>query len=165
MTAKVSYKQDGYSDITPYLIVKGASHAIEFYKKAFGATEILRSEMPDGKIGHAELTIGDSKIMLADEFPAMKAFAPQKYGGSPVTLHLYVKDMDAVLAAAVKLGAKLTKPAEDMFYGDRSGSLEDPFGHNWYISTHIEDVSDEETQKRMEKLYGSVDILPDLRSR
>jgi PhnB protein len=139
---------EGYHTATPYLIVKGGVQALDFYKKAFGATEIMRMPRPDGKIGHAEIRIGDSRIMLADEFPEMDARSPKSLGGSPVGLYLYVEDVDATFNQAVALGATVQKPVADQFYGDRSGGIVDPFGHVWYIATHTEDVSPEELQKR-----------------
>ncbi len=142
---------DGYRNITPYLIVADGVGAIAFYQRAFGASVLLRLERPDGKIGHAELAIGDSMIMLADEYPAHEARSPAAYGGSPVSLHLYVEDADAVAARAVAAGAKLVHPVEDKFYGDRLGTIEDPFGHRWSVSTHIEDVSPEEIARRAAK--------------
>jgi PhnB protein len=140
---------DGYHTATPYLIVNGAAKALEFYKKAFGATELLRFEM-GGKVGHAEIQIGDSRIMLADEFPEMGARGPQAFGGSPVGLCLYVEDVDAWFDRAVTAGATVERPVKDQFYGDRSGSLVDPFGHKWTIATHKEDVSVEEMHRRCE---------------
>jgi len=148
MKNKVMAIPSGYSSITPYLIVNNAAKAIEFYKKAFHAIEVLRFNAPNQKIGHAELTIGDSKIMLADEFPEMNAHAPTANSASPVSLHLYVEDVDSVVARAVAAGATLTRPVENKFYGDRSGLLIDPFGHIWAVSTHVEDVSEDELQKR-----------------
>jgi PhnB protein len=145
-TAK--HTPEGYHTATPYLIVKGGVQALDFYKKAFGATEIMRMPRPDGKIGHAEIRIGDSRIMLADEFPEMDARSPKSLGGSPVGLYLYVEDVDATFNQAVALGATVQKPVADQFYGDRSGGIVDPFGHVWYIATHTEDVSPEELQKR-----------------
>jgi PhnB protein len=139
---------DGYPSLTPYLIVDDGAAAIAFYERAFGATMRLRLLRPDGKIGHAELGIGGSVIMLADEYPAMDAKAPAAYGGTPVSLHLYVEDADAVVAKAVAAGAALKRPVADQFYGDRLGTLQDPFGHVWHISTHIEDVSPEEIDRR-----------------
>jgi PhnB protein len=139
---------DGYSSVTPYIIVAGAAKAIEFYKSVFGATERMRLGGPDGKIGHAELEIGDSLIMLADEHPEMGALAPPTVGGTPVGLHVYVADVDAVAAKAVAAGATLKRPVENQFYGDRLGSLIDPFGHLWHISTHVEDVSPDEIARR-----------------
>jgi len=130
------------------LIVNDGARAIEFYKKAFGATELFRMAGPDGKIGHAEIKIGDSPIMLADEVPAMGHRSPQSLGGSPVSILLYVEDVDAVFNQAVAAGAKVARPVADQFYGDRTGGVTDPFGHAWYIATHKEDVSSEELQKR-----------------
>jgi PhnB protein len=140
---------DGYTSITPYLVVDGAARAIEFYEKAFGATEFYRLDMPEGKIGHAELQIGSARIMLADEAPEHHAHAPQKFGGSPVSLMLYVENVDEVFSRALAEGAKELRPVQDQFYGDRSGMLTDPFGHTWSIATHVEDVSSEEMAKRM----------------
>ena len=142
---------DGYRNVTPYLIVADGAGAIAFYQQAFAASLRLRLDRPDGKIGHAELVIGDSVIMLADEYPPLAARGPAAYGGSPVGLHLYVEDADAVTARAVAAGARLVHPVEDKFYGDRLAEIEDPFGHRWYISTHIEDVSPEEIGRRAEK--------------
>ena len=139
---------DGYRRITPYLIVADAAAAIQFYSEAFGAAERMRHTAPDGKIGHAELVIGDSVIMLADEFPDHGAHGPGKFGGSPVTLHFYVEDVDAVTARALAMGAKTVRPVQNQFYGDRSGSVTDPFGHVWHIATHVEDVSAEEIARR-----------------
>jgi len=136
---------EGYHAITPYLIIDGAAQAIDFYKKAFGATELFRMPDPTGKrIGHAELKIGDSQIMLADESPSMGYRNPKHYGGTPVSLLLYVNDVDATIPRAVAAGAKLLKPIQDQFYGDRSGTIHDPFGHVWTVATHIKDVSPEE---------------------
>ena len=139
---------DGYHTVTPYLIIAGAAAALEFYKKAFGARELFRHPGPDGKIGHAEIKIGDSPIMMADEFPQMGFKGPKSLGGSPVGILLYVPDVDAMFKQALDAGAKVLKPLQDMFYGDRSGSVEDPFGHVWTLSTHKEDVSPEDMQKR-----------------
>lgn len=147
MSGKVKPIPDGYQTATPYLIVKGAAKAIDFYKKAFGATELMR--MGDNeKIHHAEIKIGNSPIMLADEFPEMKALSPLTLGGSPITIMLYVEDVDSVFKAAVDAGATVDKPLENQFYGDRTGGITDPFGHKWYVATHIEDVSHEELEKR-----------------
>jgi len=137
----------GYHTATPYLIINDAASAIDFYTRAFGAKESMRFEH-GGKIGHAEIRIGDSAIMLADEFPEMGARSPQSFGGSPVSIHLYVEDVDALVAQAVEAGAKLQRPVEDKFYGNRSGSVEDPFGHMWHIATHKEDLTLEELHKR-----------------
>jgi PhnB protein len=138
----------GYHTLTPYLIINGAGAAIDFYKMAFGATESLRIPSPGGKVGHAELKIGDSPFMLADECPEMGARSPQSLGGTPVSLLLYVADVDAVCRQAVAAGGKLVRPVTDQFYGDRSGAVQDPFGHIWHVSTHIEDVPPEELQRR-----------------
>ena len=141
---------DGYRTATPYLIVKGAAEAIEFYKRAFGATEMLRMADPQGKVGHAEIKIGDSVIMLADEHPAMGYRGPRSLGGSSVSILLYLEDVDGVFERAVKAGAKAQRPVMNQFYGDRSGTLEDPFGHVWTIATHVEDVPPEEMKRRAE---------------
>jgi len=139
---------DGYHTATPYLVLQNAASAIEFYKKAFGATELMRLASPDGKIGHAEIKIGDSPIMLADEFPEMGYRGPRALGGSPVSIMLYVEDVDVLFNRAVGAGATVKRPVRDEFYGDRAGNLEDPFGHVWTIATHKEDVSPEEIEKR-----------------
>ena len=149
MAAKVNSQPDGYHTATPYLIIQGAAAALDYYKKAFGATELMRMAQPDGRIGHAELRIGDSCIMLADEVPEMGYRGPKSLGGSPVSLLLYFEDCDAVVARAVAAGAKLTRPVQDQFYGDRSGVIEDPFGHLWTIATHKEDVSPEDIERRL----------------
>jgi PhnB protein len=142
---------EGYRTATPYLIVKGAAEAIDFYKRAFGATELLRMADPQGRIAHAEVRIGDSVIMLADEHPAMGHRGPRSLGGSSVSILLYLADVDAVFERAVRAGAKAQRPVADQFYGDRAGTLEDPFGHVWTVATHIEDVSPEELQRRAAK--------------
>jgi PhnB protein len=139
---------DGYSSITPYLIVTDGAGAIAFYQRVFGAKLRMRLDGPGGKIGHAELEIGHSLVMLADEHPEMGALAPPTIGGTPVGLHLYLEDVDAVAAKAVAAGATLKRPVETQFYGDRLGSIIDPFGHLWHISTHVEDVSPEEIGRR-----------------
>ncbi len=139
---------DGYHTVTPYLIIKGAAEAIDFYRRAFGATELFRMESPDRKIGHAEIKVGDSIIMLADEFPDMGYSGPQTLGGSAVSILLYVADVDARFNQAVAAGAKVQRPVKDQFYGDRAGTLVDPFGHVWTIATHKEDLTLEEVQKR-----------------
>src|SRR5216684_2657647 len=149
MADKVKSIPDGYHSITPYLVIKGAAAAIEFYKKAFAAVEFVRMPQPDGRVGHAELKIGGSVIMMADEYPEIEAVGPKTLGNSPVGLLLYVEDVDAVFAKAVSLGAVIKKPLADQFYGDRSGTVEDPFGHKWTIATHKEDVAPEEMKKRM----------------
>ena len=148
MSKPVKPIPDGHAALTPYLIVNGAAGAIAFYQKIFGAIELFRLAGPDGKVGHAELTINDSRIMLADEFPERGARGPASFGGSPVRLMLYVTDVDATVNRAVAAGAKLVRPVEDQFYGDRAGGLEDPFGHYWHVATHIEDVSAEELERR-----------------
>ena len=139
---------EGYHSITPYLIVRGGAAAIEFYRKAFGATETYRLAQPDGRVGHAELRIGDSVVMLADEFPEMGIKSPAALGGTPVSLLLYVPDVDAAAAKAMAAGAKVKRPVKDQFYGDRSGTFEDPFGHTWTIATHKEDLSADEIARR-----------------
>jgi PhnB protein len=139
----------GYAGVTSYLIIRDAGRALEFYKKAFGATELMRFPGPDGKIGHAEIKIGEGMVMLADESPAMGHKSPQTLGGTPVSLMFYVPDVDARFAKALAAGATVVNPLKDQFYGDRSGTLTDPFGHVWTIATHTEDVSGEEMQRRM----------------
>lgn len=145
---------DGYPRVTPYLAIDGAAQALDFYKKAFGATERMRMDAPGGKIGHAEIEIEGGLIMLADPFPDMDFRSPQTLGGSPVTIHIYVKDVDAFCARAAEAGATITRAVADQFYGDRSGQLKDPFGHAWSIATHVEDVSPEEMQRRAAKALG-----------
>ena len=144
---------DGYHSITPYLVVDNGVQAIEFYKKAFNATEIMRMPAPGGRIGHAEIKIGDSVVMLADEAPEMDARSAKHYGGSPVSMLVYVEDVDKVFAQAVGAGAKEVRPVADQFYGDRSGTVKDPFGHSWHLSTHKEDLSEAEIKKRMEAMH------------
>ena len=139
---------------TPYLAVREATHALDFYRDAFGAEETSRMMQPDGRVGHAEFMVGEAHFMLSDEFPEMGVKSPLALGGSPVTLHLYVGDVDAFVAKAVAGGATVLRAVEDQFYGDRSGTLVDPFGHRWMIATHKEDVSAEEMQRRLAKLYG-----------
>jgi PhnB protein len=151
MASKVKPIPEGYHTATPYLILKDAGKAIEFYKRAFGAAELMRFPGPGGKIGHAEIRIGDSQIMLADEFPEMGHKSPTSLGGTPVSIMLYVNDVDATAAQAISAGAKLTKEVKDQFYGDRSGTIEDPFGHVWHISTHKEDAAPEEMDRRMKE--------------
>jgi PhnB protein len=140
---------EGYHSVTPYLIIRDASRAIEFYKKAFGAVELMRFPGPGGKVMHAEIKIGDSPIMLADEAPERGHKSPQTLGGTPVGIAIYIEGVDAVFNRAVAAGAKVVMPVKDQFYGDRSGTLTDPFGHQWTLATHVEDVSPEEMQKRM----------------
>ncbi|HEX3391476.1 MAG TPA: VOC family protein [Solirubrobacteraceae bacterium] len=146
---------DDYPQLMPYLIIDGASEAIEFYKRVFGANERMRMGGPDGRVGHAELDIGDAVVMLADANPDTGMQHPRAIGGTPVTLHLYVQDADATFDRAVQHGAKPLRPMEDRFYGDRSGQFEDPYGHRWNVATHVEDVSEQEMQRRMAELTGS----------
>lgn len=148
MARKVKAIPAGYRSVTPYLCVKGAAEAIRFYKKAFGAKEVMRMAAPGGTIGHAELALGDSKIMLADEFPQMGFQSPGAYGGSAVQIHLYVENVDKVFKRALQAGAKERRPVMDQFYGDRSGQLEDPYGHLWHLATHVEDMSPKEMKRR-----------------
>lgn len=148
MASAVKPIPEGYHSVTPYLVVKGAVRAIEFYEKAFGARQLFRMMGPDGRVGHAELEIGDSRLMLADEHPEIGARSPQSIGGSPVTIHLYVEDVDATVARALTAGAQLTRPVADQFYGDRNGGLTDPFGHVWFVATHKEDVPADELERR-----------------
>lgn len=145
---------DGYPQVTPYLCIDGASAAIAFYRKVLGATERMRMPAPDGRIGHAELQIGDSVIMLSDEYPEMDMRGPKALGGTAVTMSVYVEDVDAVFDRAVNAGAKALRPVADQFYGDRTGTFEDPFGHRWSVGTHVEDVSPEEMAKRAAEAMG-----------
>ena len=145
---KVTPVPKGYHSATPYLVMDGASKALEFYKHAFDATERMRLPAPGGRVGHAEMTIGDSIVMLADEHDEMGARGPRTYGGSPVSLVLYVEDADATVKKAVSAGAKLVNPVENKFYGDRMGTIEDPFGHRWHVATHQEDVPPDEMARR-----------------
>ena len=152
MPAKTNPVPQGYHHVTPYLIIKGAAAAIDFYKDVFGASEIMRMPQPDGRIGHAEMKLGDSFIMLADEYPEMDIVSPATLGNSTVGILLYVDDVDATFNKAVSRGAKVNKPLADQFYGDRSGTVIDPFGHKWTIATHVEDVSPQEMERRMAAL-------------
>ena len=145
---------EGYPRVTPYLIVDGASAAIDFYCSVLGATERMRMGGPDGKVGHAELEIGNSVVMLADEHPKMGAVGPKTVGGTPVSLHVYVEDVDSVFEQAIQSGAEELQPLEDKFYGDRSASFEDPFGHHWNVATHVEDVPADEMEKRAAEAAG-----------
>ncbi|HCB34569.1 MAG TPA: glyxoylase [Acidimicrobiaceae bacterium] len=147
---------DNYPRVSASLGVAGAGDAIEFYKSVLGATERMRVPMPDGKVGHSELEIGDSLIMVADEFPEMDFLGPDSIGGTPVVLSVYVEDVDAVFAAALAAGATEVRPVEDQFYGDRSGQFRDPWGHRWNLATHIEDVSAEEIAARSEKMMSEM---------
>ncbi len=142
---------EGYHSVTPYLIVDDATRAIEFYKRAFGAVEKFRFSAPGGKIGHAEITIGDSTIMLADEYPSMGARSAKTMGGSPMFLMIYLEDVDKMVAQAVAAGGTLKRPVANQFYGDRTGSVEDPFGYQWYLATHVEDVPPDELERRSAK--------------
>ncbi|MFA7431280.1 MAG: VOC family protein [Rhodospirillaceae bacterium] len=145
---------EGYTTVTPYLTISGAAKAIEFYKQAFGAEELMRMESPDGRIGHAEIRIGDSRIMMSDEWPEMDAQGPAHYGGTPIAVLLYVEDVDAVVERALTAGATVLQPVTDHFYGDRMGTIRDPFGHKWHIGTHIEDVPPDEMKKRAEAMFS-----------
>jgi PhnB protein len=151
--SKVSPIPEGFHSVTPYLVIKGAAQAIDYYKKVFGATELVRMNGPGGTVGHAELQIGDSRIMLADENPTMGEghASATTIGASPVSLYIYLPNVDEVMQNAKAAGAKVLRPAEDQFYGDRSGFIQDPFGHFWGIATHIEDVSPAEMKERMKK--------------
>ncbi len=145
---------EGMHSVTPHLVVGGASDAIEFYKRAFGAVELMRLPGPGGKLTHAAIQIGDSVIMLMDEFPEQGASGPQKLGGSPVWIHLYVDEVDTFVARATAAGAKVTMPVADMFWGDRYGQLDDPFGHHWSVATHTRDLSPQEIQAAMAATPG-----------
>jgi uncharacterized glyoxalase superfamily protein PhnB len=151
---KVKPIPDGMHSVTPHLVCAGAADAIEFYKKAFGAVDLGRLPGPKGRLMHAAIRIGDSTVMLVDEMPEWGAFGPKSLKGSPVTIHLYVQDVDASVARAVAAGAKITMPLDDMFWGDRYCKVEDPFGHHWSIATHIREVSPEEMQQAMQKMGG-----------
>ena len=148
MTAAVKPIPEDYHTLTPYLIFNGAGDAIAFYDKALGAEEIMRLADPSGTVHHAEIRIGDSRIMLADEHPEVLALSPKTIGGSPVSIHLYVADVDAAVQRAVAAGAKLVRPVTDQFYGDRVGGIEDPFGYRWFIATHKEDLTMDEIRQR-----------------
>jgi PhnB protein len=153
MTGKARPIPPGHHTATPYLVVNDAAEALDFYKRAFGAKELLRVERA-GKVGHAQMRIGNSRIMLSDEHPETGVRGPQSFGGSPVRIFLYVANVDNFVGRAVAIGAKLQQPVDDKFYGDRSGSLEDPFGHIWHVATHREDVSAGEIQQRAHSLLG-----------
>lgn len=150
--AKIKPIPDGYRRVTPYLIISGAGDAIDYYTKTFGMKERMRMGGPDGKVGHAELELGDSVVMLADEFPDMGIKSPKTLGGTPAFNHIYVEDVDATFNEAVKTGSKVVQPLENKFYGDRAGQIEDPFGHMWSIASHVEDVSEEEMMKRAQEM-------------
>ncbi|MGH8242173.1 MAG: VOC family protein [Steroidobacteraceae bacterium] len=143
----------GYHSVTPYLVMRDAARAIDFYKRALGAKELFRFDAPGGKIGHAEIKVGDSVIMLADEMPDMGYRGPQSLGGSAVSLMVYVEDVDSQFKRATDAGAKVKQDVKDQFYGDRSGTFEDPFGHVWTIATHVEDVSEDELAKRAAAMH------------
>jgi PhnB protein len=153
--AAVKPKPDGYPTVSPYLNVDGAAQAIDFYRDVLGATERMRMAEPGGKVGHAELTLGDSLIMVSDEFPDMGILGPKRIGGTAVTLSVYVDDVDATFARAIERGATELRPIENQFYGDRSGQFLDPFGHRWSVATHVEDVSPEEMQRRAAAAMGA----------
>ncbi|MEU9254387.1 VOC family protein [Streptomyces sp. NPDC048270] len=152
---------EGYPRVTPYLCTDGAAAAIDFYVAVLGARELMRMPAPGGKIGHAELELGNSVVMLADEYPEMGFRSPKSVGGTPVTLHVYVEDVDTVFAAALARGATELRPVRDEFYGDRTGQFLDPFGHRWSVATHVEDVPAEEMQKRSEEALKSTESTPD----
>ena len=155
MPNKVKPIPEGYHSLTPHIIVKGLPKAIEFYKKAFGAVEREQCEGPDGKVCHAEVAIGDSILMMCEEYPEYGAFSPLSAKTSGCTLHLYVNDVDSAFAKALKAGAKQKMPVTEQFWGDRYGQLVDPFGHTWALATHIEDVSKQEMRKRMEEQFAT----------
>jgi PhnB protein len=154
MAGNVKAVPEGHRTVTPYLAIKNAARALEFYEKAFGATVRYTLLMPDGRVGHAEISLGDSIVMLSDEFPEYGGKAPEAFGGSPVSIHLYVDDVDAFFKRALAAGARERKRVEDQFYGDRSGQLEDPFGHLWWVATHKEDVAPDEMQKRVRAMFA-----------
>lgn len=154
MPSNVKPVPDGHRTVTPYLAIKDAARALEFYERGFGATETYRLTLPDGRVGHAEMRLGDSVVMLADEFPEFGGKAPTTLGGSPVSIHLYVEDVDGFFKRALAAGARELKPVADMFYGDRSGQLQDPFGHLWWVATHKEDVPPDELQKRAHAMFA-----------
>lgn len=149
---KVQPIPKGYNVVTPYLAIQGAAQAIDFYKKVFGAMEVMRMPGPQGKLGHVEIKVGDSKVMLADESEQMNFLGPRARGGTPVHIHVYVKDVDATVAKAIEMGAKMMREVQDMFYGDRTGSIEDPFGHFWHVATHVRDVSMKEMKRAAEEM-------------
>ena len=152
MAGKVKAIPDAYPRVTPYLVVEGAAAAIDFYTRVFGAKERMRMPAPGDKIGHAEIEIGNSMVMLADANPQMGHKSPKALGGSPISLLVYVENADDTVKRAVAAGGKVVRPVENQFYGDRMGGIEDPFGHQWYVATHVEDVSPEEMKRRMEAM-------------
>ena len=145
---------DGYHSVTPYLIIPGgrANQALDYYKRAFNAKEVMRMPRPDGGIAHAEIEIGDSRVMLADEDLSMRQYGPDRFGGSPVTLFVYVPDVDATTQQATSAGGTVVRPVEDQFYGDRTAGIQDPFGHQWYLATHVRDVSMDELKQHMQTM-------------
>ena len=153
MTTKTKPIPDGYHTVTPYLVITNAGKAIEFYKEAFGARESSRLASPDGKVMHAEIMIGDSPIMLSDEFPDWNALSPLTIGGTPVSIMLYVEDVDSIVKRAVAAGATLLMPVENQFWGDRMGTVADPFGHKWSVATHKENVSPDEIITRANAIF------------
>jgi uncharacterized glyoxalase superfamily protein PhnB len=159
MTAQVEPIPEGMRTVTPHLVCDGAADAIEFYKKAFNAVETARMQTPDGKIMHASVRIGDSNVMLVDEFPDYGSVGPKKLNGSPVTLHVYVPNVDQVFEQAVAAGATVRMPVEDQFWGDRYGQVVDPFGHNWSIATHVKDMAPDEMVRAMEEMQPDVDNI------
>ena len=148
---------DGYHSVTPYLIIPGgrAKEALDYYSRALNAKEVMRMPRPDGRIAHAEIELGDSRIMLADEDASMEAYGPTHYGGSPVTLHVYVPDVDATTEQATSAGARVVRPVADQFYGDRTAGIQDPFGHRWYLATHVRDVSMDELQRHVQAMAAA----------
>ncbi|MFT3829404.1 MAG: VOC family protein [Opitutaceae bacterium] len=154
MNTQTKFKPDQYRTVTPYLTVRGAARALEFYQRAFGAKELFRIDAGEGRLGHAEIQIGDSIIMLSDEYPDMGSVGPETLGGTAVSLLIYVENCDEVYDRAVKAGAHPARPLQNMFYGDRSGTVKDPFGHQWHISTHIEDVAPDELMRRARAAMG-----------
>ena len=154
MPTSVKPIPDGHRTVAPYLAIKNAAAALEFYEQGFGAVETYKLIVPDGRVGHAEIRLGDSLIMLSDEFPELGGKAPEALGGSPVSIQLYVEDVDAFVKRAVAAGARELKPVANQFYGDRSGQLQDPFGHLWWVATHKEDVASDEMQRRVRALFA-----------
>jgi PhnB protein len=152
--SKVKSIPAGYHTVTPYIIIKNADEAIQFYKKAFNAKEVFRLSRPDGKVGHAEIRIGDSPLMICEEILSMNAKGPETLGGSPIMLHIYVDNVDALYQQALEAGAIETKPLQNQFYGDRSGMLQDPFGHSWSVATRVEDVAPDELERRFTAMFA-----------